>query len=189
MSASLGFHDRRGAAGYDISIERMGDNVVQQHYWKELHQLKTHIGFIELLLESAESKDLALKIILAVAASTSIGAWAIWKDLSWLWAFIIALSQVIAAVNHYLPYKERIKTYPGLIRDLEDIMIQAEQKWHSIAEGKLTSEEINIARFAIRTSKQKTLNKHITTTIPTAAKLHEKAESSSRAYLENFYLA
>ncbi|MBB3061770.1 hypothetical protein [Microbulbifer rhizosphaerae] len=163
--------------------------MVQAQYWKEIYQLKTHIGFIEFQLEKAESVDRALKIVLAIASSSSIGAWVIWNHLSWVWAGIIAFSQVVSAVNPYLPYKSRIKAYSSLLHELEELMIQAEFKWHAIAEGKLTATEINKARFEIRSAKQKSLKKHIQTTISTNNSMHAKAEASATEYLSNFYPA
>jgi len=133
--------------------------MVQEQYWKELYQLKTHIAFIELQLEKAESIDRSMKMTLAIASSSSIGAWVIWNHLSWVWAGIIAFSQVISAVNPYLPYKSRIKSYTSLLHELEELMIQAEFKWHAISEGELTPTEINKARFEIRSAKQKSLKK------------------------------
>ena len=162
---------------------------MQSQYWKELYQLKTHIGFIERQLEKSERIDRFFKIVLALASSSSIGAWAIWNEYSWIWAGIIAFSQVITAVMPFLPYKNRIKSYSSLLNELEELMIQAEFKWHSISEGTLTASEINKARFGIRTAKQKSLKKHIPTTIPTDNKLHEQAEVSASEYLNNFYLA
>jgi len=163
--------------------------MVQELYWKDIYQLKTHIGFIELLLEKSENIDRILKIILAIASSSSIGAWVIWQEYSMVWASIIAFAQVISAVNPFLPYKSRIKAYSSLLHELEELMIQAEFKWHAIAEGSLTACEINKARFEIRLAKQKLLKKHIQTTIPTNCKLHAKAEASAREYLSNFYPA
>lgn len=163
--------------------------MVQEQYWKEIHQLKTHIGFIELLLERSESIDRVLKITLAVASSSSIGAWAIWQQYSWVWAGIIAFSQVISAINPFLPYKNWIKAYSSLLHELEELMVQAEFKWHAIAEGELTSSEINKARFEIRAAKIRSLKKHIQTTVPTDNKLHEKAEAAATQYLVNFYPA
>lgn len=163
--------------------------MVQQQYWKEIYQLKTHIGFIELQLEKAESIDRALKIALAIASSSSIGAWVIWTHLSWVWASIIAFSQVISAINPYLPYRSRIKAYTSLLHELEELMIQAEFKWHAIAEGELTATDINKSRFEIRAAKQRSLKKHIQTTIPANTKLQEKAERSANEYLSNFYPA
>ena len=54
--------------------------MVQEQYWKEIYQLKTHIGFVELQLERSEGIDRALKIVLAIASSSSIGAWVIWAS-------------------------------------------------------------------------------------------------------------
>jgi len=161
--------------------------MVQDQYWKEIYQLKTHVGYIERLLERSETRDRVIMIFLAITSSTSIGAWAIWSHLSWLWASIIAGSQVISAIKPFLPYKSRIKAYSALVGDLEELMIQAEFKWHSISEGELTASEINKTRFEIRTQKQKSLKKHIKTTIPSNSKLHENAEASARDYLNNFY--
>lgn len=163
--------------------------MVQEQYWKEIYQLKTHIGFIELQLERAEGADRLLKMLLAVASSSSIGAWVVWKDLSWVWASIIALSQVVSAINPFLPYKGRIKAYSSLLHELEELMIRAEFKWHAIAEGKLTAAEINKARFEVRAAKQKSLKKHIQVTIPADGKLHAMAEASANDYLTNFYPA
>lgn len=161
--------------------------MLQQQYWKEMYQLKTHIAFIEFQLEKAEGIERAIKMSLAIASSSSIGAWVIWSHLSWVWASIIAFSQVISAVSPYLPYKGRIKSYSSLLHELEELMIQAEFKWYSISEGKLTATEINRARFEIRATKQKSLKKHIQTTIPTNSAMHSKAEASAQSYLSNFY--
>lgn len=161
--------------------------MTQEQYWKEIYQLKTHIRYIELLLERSECVDRALKITIAIASSASIGAWAIWHEFSWLWAIIISASQVISAVTPFLPYKGRIKSYTALLHELEELMIQAEYKWHSIGEGQLTAKEINKARFDVRLNKQKSLKKYIQTTIPSDKKLHAQAEVSAREYLSNFY--
>ena len=92
-------------------------------------------------------------MVLAIASSSSIGAWAIWREYSWVWAGIIAFSQVVTAATPFLPYKKIIKSYSALIHELEDLMIKSESKWHAISDGKLTSSEINKARFYIRATK------------------------------------
>lgn len=51
--------------------------MVQEQYWNELYQLKTHINIVEHLLEQAEKVDRIMKIILAITSSVSIGSWAI----------------------------------------------------------------------------------------------------------------
>lgn len=105
-----------------------------------------------------------------------------------MWAGIIAASQVVSAIMPFFPYKSRIKEYSSLLHELEEIMVQAEFKWHSIAEGELTAKEINKARFEVKNAKRKSLKKHIPTTIPTDNKKHEQAEELARNYFTNFYL-
>ena len=161
--------------------------MTQEQYWRELYQLKSHIGFIERLLEKAEQIDRCIKIILAVASSASIGAWVIWSKYSYIWAGVIAISQVISAISPFLPYKNEIKSYSPLLNELEELMIVAESKWHSISEGELSSSEINRARFDIRAIKQKSLKKHIQTTIPINYRLQRQAEESAVRYLDTFY--
>jgi hypothetical protein len=162
--------------------------MVQNQYWKELYELKTHIGFIERQLGKSEGIDRISSGFLATTSSASIGAWIIWNEHSFLWASIIAISQIITAITPHLPYKSRIKAYSSLLHELEELMIRAEFKWHSISEGQLTPTEINEARFKIRAAKQKSLKKYVSTTIPTDDELHAQAEESAFAYLSNFYL-
>lgn len=161
--------------------------MMQEQYWKELYQLKVHIHLIELLLERAERVDRVVKIILAVSSSVSIGAWAIWNHYSYVWAAIIATSQVLTAVRPFLPYSNRIKAYSPLIRELEELMIHSEYKWSAISNGELTTKQINKARFDLRCIKHKAIHKHIKTTIPTDLKLQKKAEEIAVNYLMNFY--
>lgn len=104
--------------------------MAQERFWKELYQLKVHINYVEAHVHEAEKYDRSLKIFMAVTSSASIGAWVVWKDLSFLWASIIALSQVIAAISPHLPFKERLKTYSSMLHELEELFIQAESKWY-----------------------------------------------------------
>lgn len=161
--------------------------MTQNQYWKELYQLRVHTTFIELKLEQAEKRERIIKIFLAVTSSSCIGAWAIWNELSWVWAAIIALSQVLGAISQYLPYKGRVKAYSSLVNELEELMIRAEFRWHDIASGKLTESEINKSRFNIRAMKSKLLKKYIQTTISADDKLHCKAEKQAQIYLSEFY--
>ncbi|ASA54338.1 hypothetical protein BSQ33_00420 [Vibrio gazogenes] len=165
----------------------MVTDLTQEQYWKELYQLRVHITFLELKLEQSESYERLVKIILAVASSSSIGAWALWKDYSAVWAGIIAASQVIGAITPFLPYKSRLKAYSSLINELEELMVRSEFQWHAISQGELTPTEINKARFEIRSLKQKALTKHIQTTIPTDLKRHNRAEELANQYFATFY--
>ena len=159
----------------------------QEQYWKEMYQLKSHINFIELQVKKSEKLDRSIKMILAISSSSSISAWAIWHQFSWIWALIIAISQVISTIKTFLPYKSRVKSYSSLLIDLEQIFLKAEYKWHDISEGLLTSSEINELRFEIRKDKLASLNKYIKTSIPANKKMQSSAEESAKNYFSIFY--
>lgn len=164
--------------------------MAQERYWKELYLLKVHINYVEAHLLDAEVYDRRIKMFMAIVSSSSIGAWAIWKELSFLWAAIIAISQVIAAISPHLPFKERLKTYSSILHELEEIFIQMEAKWHDIASGKCDEDEINKARTNLRLQKHKLLKKHLSgSVIPDDTKKAEKAEALALEYFSTFYPA
>ena len=164
--------------------------MAQERYWKELYQLKVHINYVEAHIHEAEKYDRHIKIFMAVASSASIGAWAIWRELSFLWGGVIALSQVLAAISPHLPYKTRLKTYSSVLHELEELFIQSEAKWHDIALGKHDENEINKARTNLRLQKHKILKKHLpSSVIPDNEEKAGKAEELALNYFSTFYPA
>ncbi len=164
--------------------------MAQERYWKELFQLKVHINYIEAHIYDAEKYDRYIKICMSVASSASIGAWVIWKELSFIWAAIIAVSQVIAAVSPHLPFKVRLKTYPQMLHEFEGLFIQAEAKWNDIALGNYTDNDINYARTDLQRKRLAILSKYISgSIIPEDEKKADKAEELALDYFSTFYPA
>jgi len=54
--------------------------VYQQKYWHLMKELKTHSLYIQNFAISQSRNEQHLNIFLAITSSTSIAAWAIWKD-------------------------------------------------------------------------------------------------------------
>ncbi|MGV0985494.1 MAG: hypothetical protein ACOYB2_13155 [Limnohabitans sp.] len=160
----------------------------QDHYWKEFYRLKVHLLYLELQLGRTEGIDRSLKIFLAVTSSASIGAWAIWKEMSSLWAVLIAGSQVLNAVRQYLPYKERLRSISGLIHELEELLLTVETKWLDIVNGDLTESEIRKALSNLRTLRYRALKKHFPDKVlPQDNGLFAQAEQQAQAYFQNLY--
>jgi len=66
------------------------------------------LGSLKYSLKNQKKTISSLKYFLAITSSSSIGAWAIWNEYSWILASIIAFSQVITAIIPFLAYKSRI---------------------------------------------------------------------------------
>jgi hypothetical protein len=160
----------------------------QEHYWKEFYRLKVHVMYLELQLGRTEAIDSGLKIFLAVTSTASIGAWAIWKELTVLWAVLIAGSQVINAIRQYLPYKDRLRCISGLINELEELVLIVEAKWLDIVNGDLNDAEIRKALTNLRTLRQRAFRKHFPDKVlPQENALFGIAEQKAQTYFQNFY--
>jgi len=163
-------------------------NQHQERYWKELFELRVHVIYLDLYMQQSEVRDKAINIFLAVTSSSSICGWAIWNKYSFIWAVIIAVSQLINAAKQFLPYRTRWKAISSIVKDLETLLNCYEKKWYDVAEGNLTSEEINTLQFEVRSQKTKAVQKHLgINSLPIKRKLSCKAKQLAGVYINNFY--
>jgi hypothetical protein len=178
----------REPVNYELDDIIWSFKMLQQHYWKEFYRLKVHINYIELMLAKTESTDRGIKIFTAITSSSSIGAWIIWKDYAFIWGVLIAASQVLNAIRQYLPYKERLRSYSGLLNELEEIFLGVESRWLEIANGDCSLASISKALSDLRLRRYKAFKKHLpNTTIPEEREVTNKAEEKALAYFNNFY--
>ena len=158
--------------------------MIQEHLWKQWYRTKYHSIYLELLLAHDERLDRYMKMFLAIVSSGSIAGWAVWKEAQFIWALLIAMSQVINAVRQFLPYRERMKALSALSRELEELAIHMEIKWLEISIGELTEKEMRklYADMLIKTSSA--AQKHFpNNSVPRIDKLMRKAETDAKAYL------
>ena len=160
----------------------------QNRYWKELYQLIVHVNYLEIYMEKSEGMNRAINIFLAITSSGSICGWAIWDEYDFIWAIIIAASQLLNAIKQFLPYRTRLKAISGILRELGELLTSAEMKWFDVAEGNLTEEEINKLQFEVRKKETQSLQKHLgENTLPMKKKYFSEAEQLAEIYIQNFY--
>lgn len=116
---------------------------MQNRYWDMMTQFKFSLFYLDEHFGACVRIDRIITIFLAIAASTSIGGWAIWQQYAFVWALIIAASQVLGVINQYLPYKKRIKEIAELKGKLTPVYNETEYKWLNVQKGELTDQEIN----------------------------------------------
>lgn len=160
----------------------------QQRYWTELSHLKAQVLYVEGLCADVGKWDQRTKVFTALTSSVSIGSWLIWKEYSFIWAGVIAMSQVVSAVSPALAFNEKRKNYSSLAHDLETLFNQAEAKWYEIAMGRVTVEKINQERTLLRQARTKVTKKYFPSQmIPRKVKILEQAEIDALAYFSSFY--
>lgn len=115
---------------------------MQEKYWKYMVQIKAWIFYLDLYAEDSYKWDKRINVLGAIASSTSIAAWAIWQQLSFVWSVIIAISQVLTAIKGFLPYSKRLKILVPFMEDLKFLYNKIEYNWFNVASGELTEEDI-----------------------------------------------
>lgn len=157
-------------------------------YWNEFYTLKYDEHYLGVLFSRTDTIDRWIKAVLAIASTGSIGAWAVFREYAFLWGFIIAASQVLNALRGVLPYKERMKALPGLIKDIAELANDAEDTWLSIQSGKVTDAAIQPRLADLKRKKQRALNKHFANMpIPTHERVRVEAENATDEYVKKFY--
>lgn len=122
-------------------------SLIQERYWSSLTEKKFALYYIEIHFSKAIQINRAIKIIMAITSCSSIAAWTIWKQLSYLWGIIIALSQVVGVINEYMPYQKRIEDISNLKSEWSAIFLSMEKDWLKVSNGSITENEINDILF------------------------------------------
>jgi hypothetical protein len=166
----------------------MSGNAYQIRYWNLLKELKVHVIYLHHYAANSEWWDKAVNIFLALTSSSSIAAWAIWQKYQMVWAVIIALSQVVTAIKPFLPYKQRLKGISELNDRIQELSLECEKNWFSVAEGELTEKEIHDIFISIKdksiSAERKCLKNMV---LPTNRKILKKAEQEADLYLSTNY--
>lgn len=138
---------------------------MQERYWNFMIQVKASIYYLDIYLEESYKIDTIINIICAIASTASIGAWAIFKIVPFLWSFIIAISQVITAIKIYLPYSKRITEIKPFLEELNHLHIKIEHEWYDVASGKMTETQINDLLFEFKKSYTSAESNHMNSSI------------------------
>jgi hypothetical protein len=157
----------------------------QRRFWKELVTLRIHTYYLSEYYSKSEKIDRCINSFLAISSSGGIAGWVIWNEWGFVWAFIIAVSQLINAIKNYLPYKNRMKCTDKLMIALENLFYYAESKWFNVSQGLLSNADINKLTARIARAKNKYINSILgggEGSLPRNDKLMSIAEDMARKY-------
>lgn len=161
---------------------------MQEKYWRYMVQIKAWVFYLDLYAEDSYKCDKIINIFGAIASSTSIAAWAIWQQFSFVWSIIIAISQVLAAIKGFLPYSKKLKILVPFVEDLKFLYNKIEYNWFKVASGELTEEEINELLYAFKNEFTNIENKNLEeeTLLENAALMKEADEKTDLYFRNNF---
>ena len=157
----------------------------QVQFWNTFTHLKRDAIYVGLYHAKVENFERWLSIFAAISGSSAIGGWLIWKEFSFFWATVIALSQLHTVIQPYLPYSARLRGLTKLGSELNRLALDAEEQWYSVAHGRLADDEIHKRTISLkRKCKTATEQAFPKTSLPKDDKLFAKAVASGRAYME-----
>lgn len=152
------------------------DTHYHEEFWKLLMELRGQSQYLLLYQMELEKNQNKTNMILAVAASASIGTWAVWQQWPLIWASIIAMSQVVHAIKPFLAWERNLKNVRGARADLEMLYHDAERSWYNVREGNMTTEQIHHLTMDIKTHRLKLDQKHFgANALPLKQDLKDKA--------------
>lgn len=160
----------------------------QARYWRELVEIKQDCFYLEAYLDQTEKLDRGLNIFLALTSSTAIAGWAIWRQIEFVWALLIAGAQVINAVKPWIPYSARLKPLRNLSAETCALAIIAESDRYAVSNGSLTEDDIQAKYIDLKSRKDKMTRSALgEVRLPEAKRLAEAAGVATAAYFLERY--
>lgn len=153
-------------------------------YWRQIIQLKAGAVCVRLYRNRLARRLRAVDIVKAVAASTAVSGWLVFRDLPFLWTCIIAAAQLLDALKEVFPFARLHKQAAGLTVALELLVIDAEDEWENIHIGKMTDKGIVERRTRLRKLQVEVEHTHFPEGFDPPKKMIDLATEETQTYFQ-----
>ena len=161
--------------------------MIRNKIWYNLVNSKFKCYYISYLIDKLQRRSLYINLFLAIVSLSSVSAWVIWKELPWLWALIIAASNIIVAIKPYLLYDKTIKEFNEKLLLLEGIEIEYEKLFFDLDNNKIEENNCSELFFSIYERQAKALRTSDDIRIGLYKDLKVKANQDTDRYIFNNY--
>lgn len=155
--------------------------------WAILCNMQFKAYYIDFQVTLFQKYDRNINIFLAFASSTSIAAWAIWKEYDMLWAVIIATSQIITVIKPYFPFYKYVKELNLKYTRLVNINVDIEKLWDSYSHNQITNAEASSLYYSLKKDCNEILKFSDDSVFGQSKKIEKKANECTKNYLETNY--
>jgi hypothetical protein len=159
----------------------------QQLYWKEMINLKADASYVRLYRDSQSKWVTGLAALKAIASSTSIAAWVVWKEYAFIWGAIIAAAQVADALKDVFPFAKKHKAACMHSMTLDNLFNDVQLEWENIFSGLYTDEEIMKRLHKLRKLQLDALQHDFPDGLAARSILLKQAELAADDYFETTY--
>lgn len=108
------------------------ENITRSRYWSMFQEIKYKSFYYAFYKHNCDRKIRWMKIFLSLSTCGSVAGWAIWDCLPTLWAFIIALAQIVSVLQEHLPFAKESEGIEYLLPELEQILVHISSDWNKI---------------------------------------------------------
>ena len=155
-------------------------------FWTMYNEVKYAEYYYWHYKDLSEKWNRYIKAGMCIASTAGVASWFIWQQFAIVWAIVIALSQVIRAIEHLFPFSRRITVINFFLPDLGLLINEIEHDWYKTES--MDSEAINELTFEYKNRLAALESKYISDTyFPRNEKCFAKALKDKEAYFEQHY--
>jgi hypothetical protein len=159
----------------------------QQLYWNEMVNLKADATYVRLYRDSQGRSVTWLGALKAIASSTGIAAWVVWKEYAFLWGAIIAASQLADALKNVFPFAKQHRAASALSATLDYLFNDVQLEWENIFAGRHSDDEIMNRLHRLRKIQLNALQHNFPDGLAERHKLLVQAKRIAETYFESTY--
>lgn len=125
---------------------------MREKIWRELINIKFKVYYIELIIEKYQKKDRYISIFLSVISLSSVSAWTLWEwgAMQYVWAALIAISNILVAVRPFFPYSKYAKNLIEKYPKIQDIQLAYEKLWYQVENDLIEEKHLAEQYFQLR---------------------------------------
>jgi len=164
-----------------------GPSHEQQVYWQELVQLKADSFYVRDYRNGLNRWVTGVATIRAIASTGGIAAWLVWKKYAWVWACIVAASQIVDALKGVFPFYKRRGALSRWLRSLNRLFVEAQRDWDAISAGRCTDAQIRKLTHRLRLRKERAEGKYIPHGLGQREEIFEKAQNEAAKFFSARY--
>ena len=116
---------------------------MKQSCWKMYHHFVQCKYYFQIYKTNAARTDRLLSVIIAIISSASVASWLIWQRWTFVWAAIIAISNILAILKPYLPYEKRVSSISYMLPELKTLINDVEHYYNFIVNENVSDGDIN----------------------------------------------
>ena len=161
--------------------------MIRNKIWYNLVNSKFKCYYISYSIKKYQKRSILINSFLVIVSLSSVSAWAVWQILPWLWALIIASSNILIAIKPFLLLERKIKELNEKLALLENIQIEYERLWYELELGKIDSEITSERFFGIYEKQIRSIRTSDDILIGIDNKIKKKADSDTDKYIFNNY--